>query len=108
MTIERIRGRALQVQRQRCWLRDPRCARCRIVTTFPSGFDLDHIIALTNDGTNEDSNMQVLCHDCHEVKTNEDLGYKPKVAIGDDGFPIEHAPGSMRRRTARWKRAARG
>jgi 5-methylcytosine-specific restriction endonuclease McrA len=107
VTIERIRGRALQAQRQRVWLRDPRCARCGIVTTFPSGFEMDHIKALTNGGTNDDSNMQVLHHECHEAKTNEDLGYKPKVAIGDDGFPIEEAPGSTRR-TARWKRAARG
>lgn len=108
MTIERIRGRALQAQRERVWLRDPRCARCSIVTTFPSGFEMDHITALTNGGTNEDGNMQVLHHECHEAKTNEDLGYKPKVAIGDDGFPIESAPGSTRRTTARWKRAARG
>jgi 5-methylcytosine-specific restriction protein A len=107
MTIERLRGRALQQQRERIWLQDPRCARCGLVTAFPSGFELDHKIALANDGTNDDSNMQVLHHECHEKKTNEDLGYKPKVAIGLDGFPVESEPGSVRRRTARWKRAGR-
>lgn len=108
MSIERLRGRALQRQRKRVWLRDQGvCARCGLVTTFPSGFEMDHKVALANEGTNDDANMQILHHECHEEKTNEDLGYKPKVAIGLDGFPIESEPGSMRRRTARWKRVAR-
>jgi hypothetical protein len=64
-------------------------------------------VALANGGTNDDDNMQILHHDCHEQKTNEDLGYTPKVAIGVDGWPIEEDADSTRRRTARWKRAGR-
>ena len=109
MTIERLRGRALQRQRERVWLRDQGlCARCGLITTFPSGFELDHRVALANEGTNDDDNMQVLHHECHEAKTNEDLGYKPKIAIGVDGFPIERPADSVTSRTARWKRTARG
>jgi 5-methylcytosine-specific restriction endonuclease McrA len=107
--VERLRGRALQSQRKRVWLRDKGiCARCKRVTTFPSGFELDHIVALANKGTNDDANMQILHHECHDEKTNEDLGYKPRVAIGLDGFPVEAPADSTRRRTARWKRVARG
>lgn len=106
MTIERLRGRKLQEQRNRIWLLNPLCARCGIVTIFPSGFELDHIVALTNGGTNDDDNMQVLHLDCHEEKTNEDLGYKPRVEIGEDGWPVEKT--STQNRTARWKRAERG
>ena len=109
MSVERLRGRALQRQRERVWLRDQGvCARCGRVTAFPSGFELDHKVALANGGTNDDVNMQILDHACHEAKTNEDLGHRPRVAIGLDGFPIEEPADSVRRRTARWKRAARG
>jgi 5-methylcytosine-specific restriction endonuclease McrA len=111
VTVERLRGRALQRQRERIWLRDHGvCARCGRVTTFPSGFELDHKVALANDGTNDDDNMQILHHECHEAKTNEDLGYEPKVAIGADGWPVEDKgpADSTRRRTVRWKRAAGG
>ncbi|MDN4052892.1 HNH endonuclease signature motif containing protein [Massilia sp. YIM B02763] len=111
MSIDRLRGRALQRQRERVWLRDPFCARCGVITTFPSGFELDHKVALANEGTNDDDNMQVLHHECHEAKTNEDMGYTPKVATGLDGWPVdepEQPVDSLRRRTARWKRVAKG
>jgi len=109
MSVERLRGRALQRQRERVWLRDQGvCARCGRVTTFPSGFELDHKVALANDGTNDDANMQILHPECHEAKTNEDLGYTPKVVTGADGWPVEEPVDSTRRRTARWKRVARG
>ncbi|WP_426195082.1 HNH endonuclease signature motif containing protein [Massilia sp. DWR3-1-1] len=106
MAIERLRGRALQVQRHRVWLLDPCCAVCRRLCRFPSGFELDHKVALTNGGTNDDENMQVLCHEDHESKTNADLGYQPKPTIGADGWPVEATPEQSR--TARWKRAGRG
>jgi 5-methylcytosine-specific restriction protein A len=107
MAVERIRGRALQRIRQRIWLNDPRCARCRVLTMYPSGFELDHILALTNGGTNDDSNMQILCCDgCHEAKTNEDLGYKPKIETGEDGWPVEQSRTTST--ASRWRRAARG
>jgi 5-methylcytosine-specific restriction protein A len=106
MGVDRLRGRALQAQRKRIWLANPRCARCGLVTAFPSGFELDHTVALTNDGTNDDDNMQVLHLHCHEEKTNEDLGYKPRVEIGEDGWPVGKS--AAQSRTARWKRAERG
>ncbi|MDQ2822049.1 MAG: HNH endonuclease [Pseudomonadota bacterium] len=105
MTVQRLRGRANQEQRKRCWLSSPCCARCGLITAFPSGFELDHITALINGGTNDDSNMQVLHIACHEAKTNEDLGYTPKVATGIDGWPVEADPD--RSATARWKRVER-
>jgi 5-methylcytosine-specific restriction protein A len=106
MAIERIRGRKLQEQRLRVWLANPLCAHCKRITVYPSGFEMDHIIALTNDGTNNDSNMQVLHLDCHVAKTNADLGYEPKVATGSDGWPVEQSQAAST--TARWKRAAKG
>lgn len=109
MTTERLRGRALQRQRERVWLRDKGlCARCGGMTVFPSGFELDHRVALANEGTNDDDNMQLLHFECHEAKTAEDLGYTPRVAIGVDGFPVERAAHTVTSRTARWKRVVQG
>jgi 5-methylcytosine-specific restriction endonuclease McrA len=35
-------------------------------------FICDHVVALTDGGTNDIGNLQVLCHDCSRVKTRED------------------------------------
>jgi 5-methylcytosine-specific restriction endonuclease McrA len=34
-----------------------------------SGFEIDHIVEVTHGGTNELSNLQMLCPCCHSVKT---------------------------------------
>jgi len=77
----RITGRALQTLRFRIWVDNPCCAMCGRVVVYPNGFDLDHIVALDNGGSNDDSNYQVLCNGpdgCHALKTAADLGYKPR------------------------------
>jgi len=90
---ERLRGRKLQAARLRIWARDPRCQMCGELTDITPGtnrpFELDHKLALTNGGTNEDENLQVLCLDCHESKTAKDLGTSVKRRIGLDGWPVE-------------------
>lgn len=47
----------------------------------------DHIKALSNGGTDDDSNIQCLCGPCHDQKTAEDLGRRVRPAIGLDGWP---------------------
>lgn len=51
--------------------------------------EVDHIIPLKDGGTEDDSNCQLLCTDCHLVKTRKDMGYKAKPAIGLDGIPLD-------------------
>jgi len=91
----RIRGRKLQERRLRVWSKDPRCASCRRLTEFSArlghGFELDHIVALTNGGPDTEANCQVLCTgpgSCHERKTEQDLGHRHAVRIGEDGWPV--------------------
>ncbi|OZI56751.1 HNH endonuclease [Bordetella genomosp. 4] len=101
---DRLRGRRLQQARLRIWAHDPRCARCRNLTEYPSGFELDHIAPVHKGGGNEDENLQVLCHACHEVKTAEDLGRRYRCRIGLDGWPLDSGenPGGGGSKVERW------
>lgn len=104
--VERIRGRKLQRLRAAHFAANPLCVRCKAKGIARAATEYDHIIALTNGGTNDEENMQGLCADCHEAKTNEDLGYTPKVVTGADGWPVEQTQGTAT--AARWRRAERG
>jgi 5-methylcytosine-specific restriction protein A len=69
-TVERQRGRAWMATRERVAKRhDYRCAECGAV--WVSNRDhIDHIVELTDGGTNDDSNLQPLCDvPCHKAKT---------------------------------------
>jgi 5-methylcytosine-specific restriction enzyme A len=106
---ERIGGRLRMKIRARVLAANPLCVMCQAKGITTLATEVDHIVALTNGGAedpHDDSNRQGLCGPCHEIKTNADLGYAPKVATGADGWPVEAMPD--RSSTARWKRADRG
>jgi 5-methylcytosine-specific restriction protein A len=86
----RMRGRKLQARRLKVWAQDPRCAVCRKLTAYPDGFQLDHKVPLFKGGEDTDANCQVLCapNGCHDRKTAKDMGYREKVAISPDGWPM--------------------
>jgi hypothetical protein len=46
------------------------CGDCRV--QLPAWFEVDHVIALHNGGTNEVNNLVALCRDCHGKKTAMD------------------------------------
>ena len=85
-TDGRLRGRKLQAARLRIWAASGGlCARCRRLTAYPDGFELDHIAARHKGGGNDDENLQVLCPPCHQVKTAQDCGYKERAKFDKDG-----------------------
>lgn len=47
--------------------RPPVCSRL-----LPVPFDLDHVIALADGGTNDMNNLQALCQNCHAAKTRDE------------------------------------
>lgn len=73
LSSKRIAGGRLTARRLDMWSTDPHCKRCGELTTYPSGFQLDHIVPLTSGGHDVEANCQVLCHPCHAVKTREDM-----------------------------------
>jgi len=69
---ERIRGSELLRLRAAMQAEDPLCAQCRREGRVCAWDELDHIVPLREGGTNERSNLQGLCYDCHRVKSAEE------------------------------------
>ena len=51
------------------------CVKCNLPSTI---FEIDHIVPLSTGGSNNEKNLQLLCKDCHSIKTIEEnnLGYE--------------------------------
>ena len=66
--------------------------------------EFDHIVPLILGGEHRESNLQMLCHECHGLKTRLDVKLKAKVARvrkKNLGFrPPSRFPGS---RNSQWK-----
>lgn len=64
-----LTGRPLQRERKRIFQQQPLCVLCRKVGHIRAATELDHIIPLSQGGTDEPANLQGLCGDCHKEKT---------------------------------------
>jgi 5-methylcytosine-specific restriction protein A len=68
--VERKRGYAGVKDRQRIRARDfGLCQECRRRGRTTVGHPVDHIVPLWAGGSDEDSNKETLCMDCHDAKT---------------------------------------
>jgi hypothetical protein len=63
--------------------RGNKCTHCGIEHEDESFFDIDHVVPLFKEGKlrkqydySEASNLQVLCPNCHRIKTLKDRGYR--------------------------------
>ena len=66
---KRITGRKLQRLRAELFARDPLCAECKRQGRVKLATQRDHILSLEEGGADDDSNVQGLCHDCHDAKS---------------------------------------
>jgi 5-methylcytosine-specific restriction enzyme A len=57
-----------------------RCAICGRKIGAGERWECDHIVALANGGENRESNLRVLCCNCHKIKTRGDVAEKAKIA----------------------------
>lgn len=53
--------------------RNGQCANCGRKIRAGENWAIDHTVALVNQGTNDDSNLQLLCQVCHGAKTPKDV-----------------------------------
>ena len=94
---ERIRGRRWMTIRERIFKRDcGLCQECQRNGRLKPGTQIDHIVALANDGSNDDDNLECICLECHSAKSLVDLGLKPQITTGIDGWPIDSKPLNIR------------
>jgi len=69
-TVERKRGSAGVRDRERIRARDSGlCQECKRNGRTSIGAAVDHIIPLWKGGSDDDSNKELLCAPCHDVKT---------------------------------------
>lgn len=66
---KRMTGRKLQAARARLFTANPLCAECERAGRVRLATQRDHVIALTDGGADDDSNVQGLCDPCHEEKS---------------------------------------
>jgi 5-methylcytosine-specific restriction protein A len=67
--VQRLRGRALQTMRRQVWAAAPVCKACRTPLAFADEWALDHRVAISRGGTDDRSNLQILCGRCHQRKS---------------------------------------
>ena len=63
------------------------CQPCLTAGRPTPATEVDHITPKAKGGTDEDSNLQSICDDCHKAKTAADEGRTARRAIGLDGWP---------------------
>lgn len=72
------------------------CQVCKRKGRFSAANEVDHIVSKalwiekfgTNDGMDDEENLQSICTPCHAEKTTEEKGFKPKPRVGMDGYPL--------------------
>ena len=83
----RTRGHRWMEMRSLLLARQPLCVSCLGVGRVTAAQEVDHIVPLSQGGTDAPENLQPLCKPCHEEKTRIDMGYKPRRRVGLDGCP---------------------
>jgi 5-methylcytosine-specific restriction protein A len=86
---KRTTGSKWMAIRERVLRITPHCVECYNQGKVTPAQEIDHIIPLFKGGTDDMDNLQALCQSHHADKTRADLGQRPKVEIGLDGWPVE-------------------
>lgn len=65
------------------------CVPCKAKGKLTIATEVDHILQLADGGTDDHSNLQSICHNCHADKTARENGKKRKAETGIDGWPVD-------------------
>jgi 5-methylcytosine-specific restriction protein A len=83
-------GRDHRKARAELLAREPLCRLCQQKNPprITAATIADHIVPRAKGGTGDISNLQPVCANCHDDKTRQDLGWKPRrKRIGLSGWP---------------------
>jgi 5-methylcytosine-specific restriction protein A len=64
------------------------CQPCKREGRITEAREVDHMVPLAKGGTDDESNLQSICSQCHHVKSIRDHGGTPVQAVGADGWPL--------------------
>ena len=65
------------------------CIPCRSKDRPTPATEVDHIVPKSQDGEDDMSNLQAICHECHSAKTKRESAQAAgKQSFGVDGWPI--------------------
>jgi 5-methylcytosine-specific restriction enzyme A len=70
---KRMAGRKLQTERSRMVYENPLCAECERNGLVRLGTQRDHIIPWSQGGADTPDNTQLLCDECHTLKTQAEI-----------------------------------
>ena len=66
---KRVTGRKLQAMRAALFTSNPLCVQCESEGRVTLATQRDHIVSLEEGGADDDTNVQGLCRDCHDIKS---------------------------------------
>jgi 5-methylcytosine-specific restriction protein A len=79
----RIRRLVLERDRYLC-----RCTECASSGNPWPATEVDHIVSRSRRGTSDMSNLAAINTLCHKRKTQTEMGNRPRLTIGIDGWPL--------------------
>lgn len=95
--VKRIAGRRLKRLRLDLFAREPGCRECAAQGLFTVATIRDHIVPLAEGGTEDESNIQPLCKECSDRKTQqESMRGKQRSSHYEQDIPIAVSVGTGR------------
>lgn len=85
-TNPRPRGSSWMATRDRIFTRDHgMCQPCKTAGRLAVAAQVDHIIPREQRGSDDDSNLQSICDDCHKTKTKAEARMRSMTAAKSQG-----------------------
>lgn len=66
---------------------DALCQMCLARGVTTPGNHVDHIKPKAQGGSDDPTNLRLLCKSCHSRASNEQRGFRVKRGFGEDGWP---------------------
>ena len=85
----RLRGRRGVAQRLRRLAAEPMCRDCDAKGILTPSTVPDHIIPLSQGGSDDDGNIRCLCEPCHKIRTAEQFGQRVVHGTDENGRPLD-------------------